>query len=258
MRKVLCFLFFCVLSFTAYAQVPRLINYQGQLTDAVGEPVDAGTDIEFRIFDVETGGTMLWNEIHNGIDVNDGVFAVILGSVDQVNNPLDLDFNVQYYLEMVVNGEVMDPRQQITSVGYAIRSKETDALPAGVIIMCRDACPAGYTRVTEFDGKALVGGSSYNPDAGSGSLTGGDLASWGTEAYSGGTDDNDDWILAPVVSHNNRLYASIGKKGWHGNANASPNLEVISHSSSASLELKSDEAASGAMDYGTIYLCEKQ
>lgn len=255
--KLLFFSSLVLFSATVFAEVPQLINYQGKLTDSVGNPLNETTQVDFAIYDVETDGSALWIESHLNINVVDGVFSVILGSVDQINNPLDLPFDKVYYLEITVNGETMDPRQKLTSVAYSMRSKETDALPSGIIIMCRNQCPDGYTRVSEFDGKTLVAGASYDPNAGS-SANASELDSWGTENYAGGTADSDDWLLAPVVSHNEKLYASIGKKGWHSVAKSSPNLEVVPHSSTANFDLKKEKSTtSSGIDYGTILLCEK-
>lgn len=248
---------FLLFSAVAYADVPELINYQGKLTDSVGNPLNETAQVDFAIYDVEIDGTALWTESHLGITVVDGVFSVILGSVDQASNPLDLAFDKVYYLEITVNGETMDPRQKMTSVAYSMRAKETDALPSGIIIMCRNQCPAGYTRVSEFDGKALVAGAAYDPNAGS-STNAAELDSWGKENYAGGSSDSDDWILAPVVTHNDKLYASMGKKGWHSIAKSSPNLEVVPHSSTTEFDLKKAKSTtSSGMDYGTIFLCEK-
>jgi hypothetical protein len=95
---------------------------------------------------------------------------VLLGSV----TPLDLPFDVPYWLSLEVNSDgEMSPRQQITSVGYAIHAEVADSisnvavLPSGAIVLWRGAtCPEGYTRVSELDGKFLASGATYNPAAG--------------------------------------------------------------------------------------------
>lgn len=42
--------------------VPTLINYQGYLTDASGNPLTGNYQITFSIYGVPSGGTPLWSE----------------------------------------------------------------------------------------------------------------------------------------------------------------------------------------------------
>lgn len=106
----------------ASASVPRLINYQGRLTDAQGQPLTGAYDVTFRIYDAQTAGNLLWQETHAGVVVDKGLFNVVLGSV-AVLNPA---FDNPYYLEIKVGNEAMSPRQPITSSGFAIRSEAAD------------------------------------------------------------------------------------------------------------------------------------
>jgi len=105
----------CALSF---ADIPHLINYQGKLTDPSGAPVSDGThSITFRIYDAETAGSLLWEETQS-VTTQKGIFSVMLGGVTN----LDLAFDKPYFLEIKVGTEVMSPRQQIASAGYAYRA----------------------------------------------------------------------------------------------------------------------------------------
>lgn len=101
------------------AAVPRLINYQGRLTDASGDPLTGSYDVTFRIYDALTAGNLLWEEIHTGVVIDNGIFSTLLGSVTALN----LAFDNPYFLEIKVGAEVLSPRQQIASSGYAIRSE---------------------------------------------------------------------------------------------------------------------------------------
>jgi hypothetical protein len=96
---------------------PRTMNYQGYLTNSAGEPVNATVVMSFFIYDVPTGGSVLWNETHNNVTVQGGVYSVILGEI----TPLTLAFDKPYYLGIEVNGDgEMSPRQPLTSVPYAL------------------------------------------------------------------------------------------------------------------------------------------
>ena len=61
-----------------------LISYQGRLADADGNPVTGKVNLEFRLYDVPTGGVPLWEEFWTGgnaVDVSDGLFSVMLGGI---------------------------------------------------------------------------------------------------------------------------------------------------------------------------------
>ena len=63
--------------FGSNAQVPQLINYQGFLSDASGNPISGSRSIEFKIYNLATGGTALWSETHT-ITANEGWILLIL------------------------------------------------------------------------------------------------------------------------------------------------------------------------------------
>jgi len=113
----------------ATADIPKLINYQGMLTQPDGTtPVEDGAyDVAFKIYASESGTDSLWGESHSGVQVTSGLFCVMLGSV----NSLDVPFDTEYWLEITVDGETM-PRFQLTSVGYAFHAKTADTASAAV------------------------------------------------------------------------------------------------------------------------------
>ena len=127
----------CVISGSGFGQaaVPMLISYQGELrSPATGGPVRDDTyDMLFWIYDVEFGGTPLWEGTHssangNPVEVTDGVFEVVLGS--GTGNTLDRSvFNgADRWLQIQVETETLDPRQRITSVAYSIVSENSRLL----------------------------------------------------------------------------------------------------------------------------------
>jgi len=103
------------------AQVPQLINYQGQLTDGSGNPANGTFTMIFRIFEAATGGTALYTETQN-VTVSNGVFNVLIGSVTPI--PLTLfDSGAERHLEITVSGAVLTPRRRFGSVPYAFTSR---------------------------------------------------------------------------------------------------------------------------------------
>jgi len=106
---------------SAHAQVPPLINYQGQLTDASGNPANGAFTMVFNIFGAATGGTAVYTETQS-VTVSNGVFNVLLGSVTPI--PLNLfDASPDRYLEITVNSAVLTPRRRFGSVPYAFTTR---------------------------------------------------------------------------------------------------------------------------------------
>ena len=63
---------------------PRLMNFQGRLTDTVGSPVADGIhSVTFRCFTSSSGGVLLWQETQN-VTTTKGIFSVLLGAVDSL------------------------------------------------------------------------------------------------------------------------------------------------------------------------------
>jgi len=63
------------------------IAYQGRLADADGNPLTGTYNMIFRLYDVASGGVPLWTEQwtgSNGVQVSDGLFNVMLGSLTQL------------------------------------------------------------------------------------------------------------------------------------------------------------------------------
>lgn len=107
----------------ASATIPSTIALQGQLTDATGQPLDGSFAVTFRLYNVVTGGTSLWNETQT-VTVEDGLFSTSLGSV----NPLTVSFDVPYWLELEVDGELLSPRQPLASGPYSFRAQQLEEI----------------------------------------------------------------------------------------------------------------------------------
>ena len=107
------------------AQVPQLINYQGFLKDDNGQPLTGQVKLEFRIYNVVTGGTVMWSEVRNQVNVNNGLFNVLLGSVTSFPQTIFRSAG-ERFLEIVVDDNALPKRFQITSVAYALKSGITD------------------------------------------------------------------------------------------------------------------------------------
>ena len=124
------FVVFLCNSSTVFSAVPEVINYQGSLSDNGGNPVNATLNITFTLYDDPVAGSTLWQETQP-VTVTNGQFNVQLGA-DIPGNPLSPTiFEDPIFLGVQVDADAeMTPRQALTAVGYAFRSKtvENDTL----------------------------------------------------------------------------------------------------------------------------------
>ncbi len=107
---------------------PNVVNYQGYLTDAAGQPISGTVTLEFGLYASDVGGIAQWQETHTGVQVTDGFFTVLLGSL----NPLTAaDFSdPTRYLQTAVDtggGLTVLPRQRLAAVPYALQAAQADS-----------------------------------------------------------------------------------------------------------------------------------
>jgi hypothetical protein len=109
----------------AAAGVPGKMNYQGLLADGVThDPLPGTYAMTFRIFDVAAGGTDLWHETQEVTVDSLGVFTVMLGS----DNPIDIPFTGDRWLEVTVGAEILSPRRELVSVPFAFYAANAESL----------------------------------------------------------------------------------------------------------------------------------
>ncbi len=118
-----------ILTFAAYcSNIPKLMNYQGKLTNSAGVALNGTHNVAFRIYTAPTGGSAIWSETQT-VSVTNGLFDVRLG----ISTPLNLAFDDTYYVELVVNSEVLAPRNMLAVVPYAFRTIYADSFASGAM-----------------------------------------------------------------------------------------------------------------------------
>ena len=118
MRSTMAVVMVVLLSGLALAEIPQVINYQGKVTDASGNPIaDGNYPMAFTIYDAVSGGSALWSSGVVSVAVAGGVFSSPLGESPQP--ALTLDFSQDYWLAITVGGDLQSPRVRMGSVGYA-------------------------------------------------------------------------------------------------------------------------------------------
>jgi hypothetical protein len=111
-------LLICIIPTFLAAQVPTTMAFQGSLADSTGAPQTGTFSMDFSLHTLTVGGSEVWNETQPTVEVNSGLFNVMLGAV----TPLDSsDFAVQLFLEIAVSGEVVGDRVALSTAPYAFR-----------------------------------------------------------------------------------------------------------------------------------------
>ena len=106
---------------SAQAQAPATLTYQGQLTEAGGQPASGPLEVRFALHDQASGGDELWSETLPELepDAQGRVHAELGGQT-----PLEGVFAQAEprWLSVQVQGEVLSPRLKLTSVPWAMRA----------------------------------------------------------------------------------------------------------------------------------------
>lgn len=107
------------------AGIPHEINYQGYLTDDAGNAITDALEMVFSIWDTPSSGNQLWSETQPEVAVIDGLFNVLLGSVNPI--PPGIFTGAPCWLQTQVGSEILSPRKEIVSVGYAYCAGRADS-----------------------------------------------------------------------------------------------------------------------------------
>lgn len=168
MRFIFHFVAFALCySDSLYATPPRLLPFQGRLTDTAGTPLANGSRVvRFRIYDAPTDGTIVWQGELQRLTINGGLISTLLGSKATLES---VDFNLTLYLEITVDANADDqittadppllPRQSILPVVFAV-----EAATAGTATLAKDSEKlAGFGWNSVFDnGNPSTGSISIN------------------------------------------------------------------------------------------------
>lgn len=109
----------------AYSQIPRIISYQGVLTDPNGNLLpDGNHHLKLVLYNNAFGATPLYTETQT-VPVVRGVFNVLIGTSTPI--PTTLTFDRAYFLGVSVDGgPELQPRTPLTSVPYALHAAMAD------------------------------------------------------------------------------------------------------------------------------------
>lgn len=114
------------------------MNFQGRLTDTSGNPLNVTVDMQFKLYDAPTSGTLMWAETRtaansNSVTVTNGLFSIKLGEGTLAAPSTQLNAiiaaNPTLYFEVTVGADTaMTPRTQLATSAYAFSSDTLDGL----------------------------------------------------------------------------------------------------------------------------------
>jgi hypothetical protein len=146
LKPALHLAFVCLVGFVitssapAQQPSPRLIPFQGRLTDQQGRAyTNSQYSLTFRLYSQAVGGTPIWTETHRKVRVINGMVNVFLGSIttlDPVTGPVD--FSPTRHLGITIDADdnpvtadpEMVPRQMIIPAFWA-KQADNSTLLAG-------------------------------------------------------------------------------------------------------------------------------
>lgn len=128
------FLFMAQMAYCA----PGVINYQGKISNASGQPITTPVDITFTFWNAETLGAQIgaFTDADTVTPDATGVYSTLIGD-DPGNLIPDAVFATdQVYLNVHINGEDLAPRKRFTTTPYAVKADSAPwsgltSVPAG-------------------------------------------------------------------------------------------------------------------------------
>lgn len=122
-----------IIATAALGAIPRLISYQGRVTNASGNPVpDSIYNARFYLYNHPTAGNLVWGELGAVVTTSDGYFTHLLGSLHPIEDSLFTTWD-SLYLEVLFDWQTISPRTPIVSTGYAFRVNSVDGASGGTI-----------------------------------------------------------------------------------------------------------------------------
>jgi hypothetical protein len=97
------------------------------LTDRHGEPIQGTHSLTFKVYTADgSGATLLWTEVHTGVSITEGIFHIILGSLNPIGD--DLFAESPRWMGITVDSDPeIAPRMELTSVPWALNAAVADS-----------------------------------------------------------------------------------------------------------------------------------
>lgn len=226
----------------------RQLSFQGRLTDTSSNPITSSVNVNFRLYDALTSGTLLYDSSACPVSPDqNGIFNTLIGNgtCGAAIPATVFSNNRDVFVEIQVAAETLTPRQQIATVGYALNSDTLQGYPA--------SASATINTVPVMDNNGNIVLAQLNPSIVATTSSGtfsirGETLSLQTTAGSGGniiiqpdTAGAGNIQLLPSAATGNQVRIQDANlttgtliSGYSGNTNDAPGLLVLSSGSSES------------------------
>lgn len=163
-RFIALFLFVATLigisSNNSHAQAT--LSLQGILKKSNGAALEDGTyNIIFKIYPANSApnATPLWTEQNPNVELNGGIYSVILGEIED----LDLPFNQDYELGVQLGSQEMSPRIRLTSAPYALALRgSTNQFPSSGPVLADTIRVSNIPECIEFLSRYRIDRKTYS------------------------------------------------------------------------------------------------
>ncbi|MBN2057383.1 MAG: hypothetical protein JW782_01120 [Candidatus Saganbacteria bacterium] len=105
--------------------VPLMMNIQGRALNDAGDALSGAQTMVFKIYYITT---LVWSQ-RQDVDIpasDRGVFNVLIGGDDDSGRGFPEFLTDEYFLEIVLNGTALTPRQKLVAVPYAITARNLE------------------------------------------------------------------------------------------------------------------------------------
>ena len=117
-----------------HAQFPNLINYQGRLTDAQGNPVTGNRTMVVKVYDAPTGGNMTYEETIGSLSVSNGTYSFQFGSggfvVSSANETIATTNGINQILNGTLQGTPIGGTVNLTDGNFSWSSSSGSSHPS--------------------------------------------------------------------------------------------------------------------------------
>ncbi len=155
--SLILFLSFIFLSLSINGQAK--LSFQGILKKSNGQAVsDDVYAMTFKLYNQETGGTLVWSETQPQVEVTSGIYSVILGTVNPMTGVM---FDTPYWLGVTIGGSELTPRFLLTPAPYALSLiGESNLFPSAGEVK---ADKIAASPLAAFSNNKAINGYSFQP-----------------------------------------------------------------------------------------------
>jgi len=139
---------------------PRVLSFQGRLTDTSENPITSQTNVRFIVYESATasGSALLWQEVKTITPDDNGIFNTLLGSgSNAIPASVFREHDILYLGISIDTTAELTPRQRIATVAYASNAESLQGL-----IPTTDTSAPTTNAVLALDssGDLTIGGSA--------------------------------------------------------------------------------------------------